>query len=75
MDHVLFYGILGVSLLLGALMYYANMAEEKPIKEPAAPDPGSAPHSSQPDVVEGLRNDEVSDYHGHPGLPSLVSAR
>jgi hypothetical protein len=29
MDHVLFYGILTVSIVFGALIYHANMAEEE----------------------------------------------
>ncbi len=75
MDHVLFYGILGVSLLLGALMYYANMAEEKPIRETPAPDPSPAACLSRPDVAETPQDEEASDCHGHARLPSLVSAR
>ena len=75
MDHALFYGILGVSVVFGALMYHANMAETVSNEGPAAPDSSEATRLSQTHVEEADQTLNAPDRHLPAGLPSLVSVR
>ena len=74
MDHVLFYGILAVSVVFGALIYYANMVEGEPNEKTTA---ASGEANGQPpvDVAAADRTGSAPDPSLHPGLPSLVSVR